>query len=252
MAGQRHFSVVIAPMQKALKPPEKLKMTFKLVLFAVTAFTFIFTGISANAATDDGTLVMSAQHSFHAHAENSAHPVCTQADRIFLHPANLPYLMSDQSLHLSKLIFPGDTVDLHTVDWSHTNEGEFKDTLPLKHAKLLKFTARAPQSQKGISDIRKASLDVYNRKTTNDIYRVSFNDGSFRNYLFEPDDVRLGFERLFDDNASTAEPFIYENEVYFADKRGASVVILKYKTIAQDILPIQIACQYNMRPTKNP
>ena len=169
--------------------------------------------------------------------------LCKKLNKLLFSKKNQNYLLSDLSFSFSNLSIPAEETDIRLVKWSIVDEKEFANKLPLEYEKLTHYLSRDSAKTK-IGKVYKSTLDVYNRGVSNDLYKVSYN-GENRNYLLEPNPVRRGFKKIFDDNASQADPFLYKKEVLFAEKRGKKLLILQYKSIRQEEIPIKMLCEYH-------
>lgn len=201
---------------------------------------FLFLGVSAVSFVAHAGKVPKLVDSF------GGHSVCDQLDRLFAIPENQGYLNSDKIFKFSELVIPDDVAGFQQVEWQTSNEEEYAQALPDEHEKNLSYAIREDTRDRDIKSVKKADIDIYNRGTSNKIYRIFFPDNSYRNYIYEPNPIRLGFKRIFNDNASDADPFIYEGELLTLEKRGNRIWIKRYKTIRQGQPPVQMFCDYKL------
>ncbi len=172
---------------------------------------------------------------------------CDDIEKIFSIPKNREYISSTNTIDFSQLSIPESIKTFEVVEWKNSTEDEFKSKLPIQYEQLKNYMRRTDSKKHHITDVRKVNLDVYNRSVNNELYRIIYDTNAWQNYLFEPDAIRRGFKKIFDNNAAESEPFIYKKGIFFLKKRNGNITIAQYRSIKQRIPPVKILCTYDMQ-----
>lgn len=178
------------------------------------------------------------------HVERSEDPICDEIYSFLKMPENENYLGFDRPASYPERLFyiPPDNKNFSQITWQESSEDEFKKYLPQEHERLLRYIAREKAKGAALRGIQKVSLDVYNRGIENTIFRVDSSTRE-RNYLYEEDPVRLGFKRLFNDNAASDVPFKYKRDVLFSDlKSGRNLWLSRYGKKRVGGQPSEVLC----------